>query len=107
MTQMQAKDTKKIASSNKEEAQRIKLIANEWRDFSKTTAFKEFQDYIELQDYLAITGAKGPINTFDEEEAAKISFDAEKAAHLLQRSVAYDIVRLYVDGYVNFTSPSA
>jgi len=100
-------DKKAIEKQKKEEAQRQKLIANQWRDFSKTSAFKEFMDYIELQDYLAVTAAKGPINTFSDDDAAKITFDNEKAANLLQRSVAYDIVKIYVDGYVNFTTPSA
>lgn len=105
--QVQPKNPEERKKKIQEAVKHQKLISNEWRDFSKTAAFKEFMDYIELQDYLSVKAAKGPINTFDEEDAAKLIFDNEKAANLLQRSVAYDIVKLYVDGYVNFTSPEA
>ena len=97
---MNAKET--LDKNRKEELQRQKLIANTWREFSKTTAYKELMDYLDLQDYFAIKAAKGPVATLDENTAAQINFDNEKAANLLQRSVGYDIIREYIDGYVNY-----
>lgn len=81
-----------------------RLVANEWKEFSKTTAYKKFMEYMEFQDYAAVQSAKGPILTFDDESGSQINFDPQKAASLLQRSVGYDIIRTYVEGYVNFTT---
>lgn len=90
---------------NSEDSAKLQvLITSQWRDFSKTEAYKQFLEYIDLQDYLAITGAKGPINTFDDISGGQLSFDPVNASGLLQRSVGYDIVKLYVDGYVNVTT---
>lgn len=86
---------------SEESAKLQALISNQWKEFSKKEAFKQFMDYIELQDYLAVTAAKGPINTFDDNSGEQINFDPVKSSGLLQRSVGYDIVKLYVDGYVN------
>lgn len=83
------------------------LVARQWKTFSKTLAFQKFMDYIEFQDQMAVIAAKGPVLTFDDESGSQISFDPQKAANLLQRSVGYDIVKTYVDGYVNFTTPEA
>ena len=86
-------------------AEENKQVANQWKTFSKTLAYKKFLEYIEFQDYAAVTSAKGPILTFDDESGEQLGFDREKAASLLQRSVGYDIVKTYVEGYVNFTTP--
>jgi len=83
-----------------------RLVANEWKEFAKTTAYKKFMEYMEFQDYAAVQSAKGPILTFDDESGSQINFDPQKAASLLQRSVGYDIIRTYVEGYVNFTTKS-
>lgn len=81
-----------------------RLVANEWKEFSKTTAYRKFKEYIEFQDYMAVQAAKGPILTFDVESSAQVGFDPQKSACLLQRSVGYDIITTYVDGYVDFTT---
>jgi len=88
----------------KESAKLQALIGGQWKEFSKTEAFKQFMEYVDMQDYFAITGAKGPINTFDDASGEQVNFDPRNAASLLQRSVGYDIVKLYVDGYVNPTT---
>lgn len=93
--------SKKELTSAEENAQ----VARQWQTFSKTLAYKKLLEYIEFQDYAAIAGAKGPILTFSEEGGEQINFDPQKAAALLQRSVGYDIVKTYVEGYVNFTTP--
>lgn len=80
------------------------LISNEWKEFSKTTAYKKFMEYIEFQDYSAVLGAKGPIVTFNDSGTEQINFNPQNAALLLQRSVGYDIIKTYVDSYVNFTT---
>lgn len=84
-----------------EATKRFRHISNQWKEFAKTEAYKEYRDYIDLQDYLAVTAAKGPINTFDNNSGEQLNFDPVKGSALLQRSVGYDIVKLYVDGYVN------
>lgn len=94
----------KVIGDDKDAAARQHLITNQWKEFSKKEAFKEFMEYIELQNYFAITGAKGPINTFEGQEGAEVNFDPIKSSSLLQRSVGYDIVKLYVEGYVNPTT---
>lgn len=94
----------KIIGDDKDSAERQDLIRRQWQEFSKKTAYKEFMDYIAMQDYFAVQGAKGPINTFDDNSGAQLDFDPIKAANLLQRSVGYDIVKLYVEGYVNPTT---
>lgn len=97
--------TKKIIGDDKDSAARQTLIANQWKEFSKKLAFKELMDYIDLQDNFAIIGAKGPINTFDDNDGTQLNFDPVKAANLLQRSVGYDIVKLYIEAYVEYTTP--
>lgn len=94
-------------TAKEEAAKKTKQIASEWQTFSKTAAYKEFREYIELQDYCAIMAAKGPVMPFNEEGDSEFVFDKEKAASLLQRSVGYDIVVSYVDGYVNNLTLSA
>lgn len=90
---------------SKDESAKLQAqVTKQWQEFSKTEAYKQYREYIEFQDYMAITAAKGPINTFNETSGEQLNFDAEKGAALLQRSVGYDIVNLYVDGYVNPTT---
>lgn len=90
---------------NREESAKVQaLIANQWKDFSKTEAYTQFIEYIDMQDYFAITAAKGPISTFDSSNGEQLNYDPVKASALLQRSVGYDIVKLYVEGYVNPTT---
>ena len=90
---------------NSEESAKVQaLVTKQWKEFSKTEAYKQFREYIDLQDYLAVTGAKGPINTFDDNNGEQLNFDPVKASGLLQRSVGYDIVKIYVEGYVNPTT---
>ncbi len=101
---MEPKDKAQIDKEKEETAKRVRLISNEWRAFSKTSAYKEFIEYIELQDYLAIQAAKGPVNTFIGKDGEEVAFDLQKTAPLLQRSVGYDIVKTYVEGYVNITT---
>lgn len=92
---------------DKETAQKeTRLVANEWKEFSKSTAYRKLMEYIEFQDYAAIQGAKGPILTFDDESGTQINFDPQKAASLLQRSVGYDIIKTYIESYVDFTTRS-
>jgi hypothetical protein len=83
-----------------------RLVANEWKAFSATTAYRKLMDYIEFQDYAAVQSAKGPVLTFSDDDGAQINFDPQKAASLLQRSVGYDIIKTYIESYVNFTTKS-
>ena len=84
--------------------QEVHLVANEWKEFAKTTAFRKLMEYIDFQDMSAIIGAKGPVLTYDDESATQLSFDPQKAAALLQRSVGYDIIKTYIESYVEFTT---
>ncbi len=81
-----------------------RLVANEWKAFAKTTAYRKLMEYIEFQDYAAVQSAKGPILTFNEYDDTQINFDPQKAISLLQRSVGYDIIKTYIESYVNFTT---
>lgn len=101
---VEAKNMTQKDKEKKQSARRVKQIGNQWREFSKTEAYAEFMDYIELQDYLAVTAAKGPVNTFTGNNGEDLSFDLQKSTALLQRSVGYDIVKIYVEGYVNPTT---
>ena len=83
-----------------------RLVANEWKEFSRTTAYRKLMEYIEFQDYAAVQGAKGPVLTFDDSSGTQINFDPQKEATLLQRSVGYDIIKTYIEGYVDFTTKS-
>lgn len=101
---MQPKNLKQQDKEKADATRRHKMISNQWREFAKLEAFKDFMDYIELQDYFAIMAAKGPVNTFGGKEGEDTSFDLQKTAPLLQRSVGYDIVKTYVEGYTNPTT---
>lgn len=98
---MKPKDPKEVEKQKQEAARRHKMISNQWREFSKQEAYKDFMEYIDFQDYLAVMAAKGPINTFTGKEGEDSAFDLQKTAPLLQRSVGYDIVKTYVEGYIN------
>jgi len=90
---------------NSEESAKVQaLITTQWREFAKTEAYKQYVEYIDMQDYFAVTAAKGPISTFDSTSGEQLNYDPVKASGLLQRSVGYDIVKLYVEGYVNPTT---
>lgn len=80
---------------------KVQTITKQWKEFSKTAAFDEFMSYIDLQDFYAIQGAKGTVYTLDENSSEDFKFSKENAAFLLQRSVMCDIVKMYVNGYVN------
>ena len=95
------------SEERKEQAKdEVRLVANEWKEFSRTTAYKKLMEYIEFQDYAAIQAAKGPVLTFDDESGTQINFNPQNAAALLQRSVGYDIITTYIEGYVDFTTKS-
>lgn len=95
------------SEERKEEARsENRLVANEWKEFARTTAYKKLMDYIEFQDYAAIQSAKGPVLTFDDESGSQVNFNPQNAATLLQRSVGYDIITTYIKGYVDFTTKS-
>lgn len=102
--EIQPKDMDKRKENSDAALQKVELITAQWREFSKTEAYAELIDYIEMQDYFAVLAAKGPITTFSEEDGQQVKFDRENAAALLQRSVGYDIVKTYVEGYVNPTT---
>lgn len=101
---MERKTPEERKRAKDEDKKRVVLISNQWKEFSKKEAFKEFMEYLELQDYFAVQGAKGPVSTFDNTSGEQIDFDPVKSAGLLQRSVGYDIVKTYVEGYVNPTT---
>lgn len=89
----------------------LKQMTNEWREFSKTLAFKELIGFIELQKEVNTTMASGPmevyrdVHTFNGKTDLQFDFQPEKYAYLLQRSVGCDIVKTYVEDFTT-TSPS-
>lgn len=80
-------------------------MRNEWREFSKTLAYSEFIEFIELQKQINTTMASGPMEvyrdvpTFDGKSDLQLDFEPEKYAYLLQRSVGCDIVKIYVEEF--------
>lgn len=107
MADLQPKDMNKRKENSDAALERLELVTAQWRKFAHEygkEAYQELMDYIEMQDYFAILAAKGPISTFSEEDGQQVKFDRENAAALLQRSVGYDIVKTYVEGYVNPTT---
>lgn len=87
-------------------SERVNNIAKQWKGFSETEAFKELMNYIDMQDEFAIAGAKGPVTPFGGDGGADLIFDPEKAIYLLQRSVMCDILRTYINGYVDVENQS-
>jgi hypothetical protein len=87
-----------------------KRILNEWREFSKTLAYQELIKFINLQKEINSILASGPMEvyrsvpTLDGREDLQFDFEPEKYAYLLQRSVGCDIVKTYVEDYVNPTT---
>lgn len=85
-------------------------LANEWREFSKTLAYQRFIEHIELQKATYNLMASGPMEvyrdvpTFNDKKDLQLDFEPEKYAYLLQRGVGCDIVKMYVEGYVNITT---
>lgn len=95
-------DKKAKAAQAKEEQE---LITTQWREFSKTTAYKKFMEYIDIQKKTYEIMASGPMEvykevpTFDGKSDLQLDFEPEKYAYLLQRGVGCDIVKIYVEGY--------
>jgi len=85
-------------------------MRNEWREFSKTLAYSEFIEFIELQKQINTTMASGPMEvyrdvpTFDGKSDLQLDFEPEKYAYLLQRSVGCDIVKIYVEEFTTVPS---
>lgn len=91
---MPEKKSKVIGQDDKEES----LIKGEWRDFSKTLAFKQLMEYagsnqVMLERYAKDMSMPGP-------NGGPISLDVEKAMSLLQRSAGIDIMTSYIRLYV-------
>lgn len=82
-------------------------ITNEWGEFSKTLAYRELIEYIELQKETNTILASGPMEVYrdvptsDGKYDLQFDFQPEKYAYLLQRSVGCDIVKSYVESYSN------
>lgn len=88
-----------------EESNKWEKIAHQWEQFSKTEAYKELMDYIDLQKDVNSTLAAGPIEiykevpTVDGKATQELEFEPEKLAYLLQRNVGLDTIRLYIEGF--------
>lgn len=88
-----------------EKLSKYEQIANEWRGFSKTLAYQDLMEFIELQKTINTTMASGPMEvyrnvpTFDGKVDLQLDFEPEKYAYLLQRSVGCDIVKTYVEDF--------
>lgn len=82
-------------------------IRNEWRGFSKTLAYQRLMEFIELQKEMHSIMASGPIEVYRNVPTSsgsgdlQLDFEPEKYAYLLQRSVGCDIVKTYVEEFVD------
>lgn len=85
----------------------LKQVQGQWREFSKTLAYRQFIEHIELQKQTYAIMASGPIEvyrdvpTFDGKSDSQLDFEPEKYAYLLQRGVGCDIVKMYVEDFLD------
>ena len=92
---------------NKDLVDSEKIKISQWKKFAQTDAFKDLIEYMDFQREIAVAAAIGPIepyttiNTNDGNYSEQLQIDPEKTAYLLQRCAGYDIIRLYVEGYIN------
>lgn len=104
MAQLEPKNMDKIEKANQEAAKREKMIANQWRTFSKTAAFKDWMQYCEQNKEMLLEYAQEMVMPSPVKNGEQIILTIEKAHSLLQNRRGIDIVKTYVDGYVNLAA---
>lgn len=82
-----------IGQDEKEES----LIKGEWRDFSKTLAFKRLMEYTETNKEMLLRDATDYTISLN---GKKVTITPEMALTLLQRRAGIDIVKTYIGLYV-------
>jgi hypothetical protein len=98
------KDTeaaKKRAAAN---AKRERLIANQWREFSQTEAYKDLMEYGKGTSDMLTSYAKERVMPSPVNNTEQLIIDGETAGSLLQNARGCDIVITYVEEYVNSTT---
>jgi hypothetical protein len=101
---MQPKDMKKAEKDAQERASRERSIANQWREFAKTAAYKDLVEYMETNQAMLLEYAQEMVMPSPVAEGQQLIIDEKKAFSLLQNRRGIDIVRTYVDGYVKSTT---
>ena len=89
---MPTKDKLILGQDDKKES----LIRNEWRDFSKGTAFKELFEFMENTQAMLLQDAQDLQITVD---GKKVTINGEMANLLLQRRAGIDIMKSYIRLY--------
>ena len=96
---MEAKDTKAMKANQAAFNKREKLIANQWREFSQTEAYKDMMEYAKGTSDMLTAYAKEGVMPSPIKEGEEMILTNEKALNLLQNARGCDIVVTYVEGY--------
>lgn len=98
---MEPKNTEAQQKRKDDAATRTRTISNQWREFSKTLAWQDFEEFCRSNDEMLITYAKERVMPSPVGKGEEIIIDSEMANSLLQNARGADIVKSYIDGYVN------
>lgn len=98
---LEPKDVSKQKKRQKEEASLQKRIANQWVEFSKTDAFKEFSDYMSMNQDMLLEYAQEMVMPSPVEDGKQVILSVEKSNSLLQNRRGIGIVKTYVESYIN------
>ena len=98
---LKPKDLSKRAKEEAQEAKRQKRIRNEWREFSKTLAYEDLLDYMKNNDEMLVAYAKERVMPSPISNGEQVILTTESASSLLQNARGIDIVKTYVEEYVN------
>lgn len=105
--EIKPKDINKFQQEAKERAALASKIARQWHTFSKTDAYEDLIQYINNQHDMLISYAKERVMPSPAVDGEQIILDNETANSLLQNARGSDIVKSYVEGYVNFNEPTS
>lgn len=98
---IEAKDKEKLAKIAKDNAERERVIARQWLNFSKTEAFQDLMQYGHSTSEMLTTYAKEMVMPSPVKEGEQLVIDGEKSLSLLQNSRGCDIILSYIEEYVS------
>jgi hypothetical protein len=97
---VEAKDKSKLDKIAKENAKRERVIAQQWLNFSKTEAWKDFQQYGHSTSDMLTAYAKEMVMPSPVKEGEEIILTVEKSHSLLQNARGCDIILSYAEQYI-------
>jgi hypothetical protein len=102
--EVEKKDLVKLDQQKEERTKLQRRIANDWKTFSKTAAYKDLQEYMESNMAMLLEYSQDMVMPSPVGKGEEIIIPIEKAHSLLQNRRGLAIVKTYVDGYVNLTT---